>query len=120
MAELEARLRKAFSEPTGWLLGAEHVDEMVAHLLTHLESTGPRAYVIGLPVVITVHDDGRVEFSVDVSEASDLWEAFADPDDAYPTSIVEADIARVDAATAHQYLPTVTLSPTTPQEPNDA
>jgi hypothetical protein len=34
--DIEARLRKAFSEPTGWLLAAEHVDEMVAHLVKAL------------------------------------------------------------------------------------
>lgn len=32
---------------------------------------GPRTYVIGLPVVITVHDDGTVTFEADLSEASE-------------------------------------------------
>lgn len=29
----------------------------------------PRTYVAGLPVLITVHDDGTVEYEVDTSEA---------------------------------------------------
>lgn len=34
-----------------------------------------RTYVVGLPVVITVHDDGRVEYEVDTAEASsEMWE----------------------------------------------
>lgn len=28
-----------------------------------------RSYCVGLPVVITVHDDGRITYSVDVSDA---------------------------------------------------
>ncbi len=31
--------------------------------------TAPRTYAIGLPVFVTVHDDGRVTYDIDVSEA---------------------------------------------------
>lgn len=34
--------------------------------------TEPRTYVVGLPVVITVHDDGTVTADVDLSEAAEL------------------------------------------------
>lgn len=35
----------------------------------------PRTYVVGLPVVFTVHDDGTVTAEVDLSEASSApWE----------------------------------------------
>jgi hypothetical protein len=30
----------------------------------------PRSYVVGLPVVVTVHDDGTVKYWVDTSETS--------------------------------------------------
>lgn len=29
-----------------------------------------RSYCVGLPVIITVHDDGRITYSVDLSEAA--------------------------------------------------
>lgn len=34
-----------------------------------------RTYVVGLPVVLTVHSDGSVTAEVDLSEASDLDDA---------------------------------------------
>jgi hypothetical protein len=38
-----------------------------------------RSYAVGLPVVITVHDDGTVEYDVDTTEAgSAIWEDGAD------------------------------------------
>lgn len=43
-----------------------------------------RTYVIGLPVVLTLHDDGSVTASVDLSEADDLWDA-STPDGQLPT-----------------------------------
>lgn len=76
----------------------------------------PRTYCLGLPVVITVHDDGRVEFSVDASEASDLWEAVGE--NAPPDDVVEADIARVDVAVTHSQLPAVTLPAPTQENPD--
>lgn len=33
-----------------------------------------RSYVIGLPVVITIDDDGKVTAEVDLSEATDIHE----------------------------------------------
>lgn len=41
--------------------------------------TAPRSYVIGLPVVVTVHDDGTVTYDIDTSEASDAPRGY-DPD----------------------------------------
>lgn len=35
----------------------------------------PRTYVVGLPVVITVHPDGTVTAEVDLSEADDIFDA---------------------------------------------
>lgn len=36
---------------------------------------GGRSYVLGLPVVMTVHPDGRVSAEVDLSEADDLFDS---------------------------------------------
>lgn len=33
--------------------------------------TAPRTYVVGLPVMVTVHDDGTVTYDIDTSEATD-------------------------------------------------
>lgn len=35
------------------------------------EAPSQRSYVIGLPVIVTVHDDGRVEFATDLAEVTD-------------------------------------------------
>lgn len=43
-----------------------------------------REYWIGLPVGVTVHDDGRVTYSIDTSEATDIdedsaaWEEYGE------------------------------------------
>lgn len=65
----------------------------------------PRTYVIGLPVVITVHDDGTVTAEVDLSEASDLHDSSASYDEALTAlsdderdAIIDADIDRVENA----------------------
>lgn len=81
----------------------------------------PRAYVVGLPVAVTVYDDGRVEFSVDVSEADDIEPPVdAEGVSLYPEAIVDADAAQInDVTSRHPFLPTVTLS-ATPQESPDA
>lgn len=55
----------------------------------------PRTYVIGLPVVITVHDDGTVEAQVDLSEASDLDDGLTEVVD---DELLEADVKRVRTA----------------------
>jgi len=64
-----------------------------------------RTYVIGLPVVITVADDGTVTAEVDLSEASDLHDSSASYDerlDALPEperdAVIDADIAAVQKA----------------------
>ncbi|MBT0993900.1 hypothetical protein KIN34_06315 [Cellulomonas sp. DKR-3] len=39
--------------------------------------TAPRTYAIGLPVFVTVHDDGTVTYDIDVADAADApaaWE----------------------------------------------
>lgn len=38
------------------------------------DSVLDRSYVVGVPLAITVHDDGRVTFDVDLSEISDADE----------------------------------------------
>lgn len=59
-----------------------------------------RCYVVGLPVVVTIHDDGRVTAEVDLSEASDLWDA-STPDGQDTSDVtVEADAAVVEQAVA--------------------
>ena len=55
-----------------------------------------RTYVVGLPVLVTVDDDGTVTAEVDMSEADDLWSG--EPD--YPTGVVDADIRTIAAAVA--------------------
>lgn len=61
----------------------------------------PRTYVIGLPVIVTVSDDGTVSTEADMSEASsELWEGVP-TDDAmrplYTDDTVERDRAIIDA-----------------------
>lgn len=64
-----------------------------------------RSYVIGLPVVITVYDDGTVKAEVDLSEASDLHDSSVSfdqtlealPDDER-NEIMDADIDRIENA----------------------
>lgn len=62
-----------------------------------------RAYVVGLPVVLTVHDDGRVTAEVDLSEAYDVWDASTpeDQDDSEDVLISDSEAisAAVDAKT---------------------
>lgn len=58
-----------------------------------------RSYVIGLPVIVTVHEDGTVSAEVDLSECDDLHEATEDSESpAYTSAEVDADIATVGAA----------------------
>jgi len=58
-----------------------------------------RKYLLGLPVVVAVYDDGRVQYLVDTAEASmELNREY--PNDEYPDyseAIVKADIERIDA-----------------------
>lgn len=61
----------------------------------------PRTYCVGLPVVITVHTDGRVEATVDLSEASDLWEGAMHDDQGeflVTEDEIKTDIRRVSFA----------------------
>ena len=56
-----------------------------------------RSYVVGLPVMVTVDDSGKVTYEVDTAETGvSLWE---DEDNcaSYGDALVEADIARVEA-----------------------
>lgn len=56
-----------------------------------------RSYVVGLPVIVTVHTDGRVTYEVDVSE---MAQAIAEDDQ------TDADIAQqiMDAKIVEDYL----------------
>lgn len=58
-----------------------------------------RTYVVGLPVVIEVRDDGRVEYTVDTSEASDgMREQFYESEDiTWSQEELLLDMAIVDA-----------------------
>ena len=60
----------------------------------------PRSYVVGLPVIISVWDDGGVSYEIDTSEASRevsrTWdEGTINPP---PEAVVMADVDRIDAA----------------------
>lgn len=61
-------------------------------------ATGSRCYVIGLPVVVTVHDDGRVTAEVDLSEAADLWEASTPDGQANDDATVGSDVTAAEKA----------------------
>lgn len=59
----------------------------------------PRTYVVGLPVILTVSDDGRVVFEVDFSEAikgmqEDFWTAEQPIDEA----VFAADASSIERA----------------------
>jgi hypothetical protein len=57
-----------------------------------------RHYAVGLPVAITVHEDGRVEFDVDLSEAAEsIWDDM-DADERYEVGQITADEAAINAA----------------------
>lgn len=61
----------------------------------------PRSYVVGLPVVITVHPDGRVTAEVDLSEASDISDALPCDEHGvalYTDAQIDADAAVIEAA----------------------
>lgn len=65
----------------------------------NLESETPppkRTYVVGVPLVITVTDDGVVTFDVDLSEAADLSEAVENKNG----HRTDDDEAAIDAALA--------------------
>lgn len=58
----------------------------------------PRFYAVGLPVAITVHEDGTVEFDVDLSEAAEsIWDD-ADAEDRYEVGEMTEDEAAINAA----------------------
>lgn len=57
-----------------------------------------RTYVIGLPVVVTVHDDGRVEAEVDLSEAYDVWDASTPEGQDDSEDVLTADSEAISAA----------------------
>lgn len=57
-----------------------------------------RTYVIGLPVVITVYDDGTVTAEVDLSEAADLNDASIPEGQADDIGTLDRDSAAVEDA----------------------
>jgi hypothetical protein len=68
--------------------------------------TAPRTYAVGLPVLVTVHDDGTVTFDIDISEAADAISEIQEGDvileDAdgnesiVPQFVIESDVHAVD------------------------
>lgn len=67
--------------------------------------SAPRTYTLGLPVFVTVHDDGTVTYDIDVADAADAPGAW-EPDYmvmydehgkpiAVTNAIVNADTARI-------------------------
>jgi hypothetical protein len=59
---------------------------------------GARTYVVGLPVVVEVDDNGRVTFEVDLSEAGT---SLADDEDAaagHPDEVLADDARQVERA----------------------
>jgi len=83
-----------------WLEGGrvEYADLMFSHGdPVEVEVVDSRTYVVGLPVIVTVHDDGRVEYEVDTAEAAgDIWENI--PDESTLTDEeITADQDRIEA-----------------------
>jgi hypothetical protein len=74
-----------------------------------------RSYVVGLPVIVTVHDDGTVTYEVDTSEAAG---AIADDGSTDVTEDQRADdVAAVDAALTRVALSRLLNTPlTTPDQ----
>lgn len=61
----------------------------------------PRIYAVGLPVIITVHDNGTVEWSIDKSDtAKEISENYPSPyvDPPVTEAQVEDDIERIENA----------------------
>lgn len=73
-----------------------------------------RTYVVGVPLAITVDENGRVTFDVDLSEVGDFVEHVEEG--SIPDSIVDADVLTVEAAATtlgnHHTLPVITVNPT--------
>lgn len=70
-----------------------------------------RNYVVGLPVCVTVHDDGRVTLDVDLAEISDVLENV----EGEITPAVEADVDTMSEAVGRiGNCLTMTIHPTIP------
>lgn len=70
-----------------------------------------RGYVVGVPLAITVHDDGRVTLDVDLAEITDFTENIEGEYD----DTTDADVAVVsDAAARVGNCLTVTINPARP------
>lgn len=68
-----------------------------------MNSTHDRTYVVGLPVVITIHPDGSVLAEVDLSEAYDIYDGAPLDDDLMPLyddETINVDVLTVSAAVA--------------------
>lgn len=57
-----------------------------------------RTYVVGLPVVLTVHADGRVTAEVDLSEAYDVWDSSTPEGQDDSEDVLVADSETISAA----------------------
>lgn len=60
-----------------------------------------RSYVVGLPVVITVHDDGTVKWEIDKGEAADDLDEHGDS--GYDDDVISADAAIIRAAVQREW-----------------
>ena len=62
------------------------------------EESTSRTYVVGLPVIVTVHDDGTVEYTVDTSEAGEaIREDVSETDDREALAQAQRDAAMAEA-----------------------
>lgn len=61
-----------------------------------MPTTEPRTYVVGLPVAVTVHDDGTVTYDVDTSEAGQAVSEADAPDDVVTDEQAEAYVRQAD------------------------
>jgi hypothetical protein len=57
----------------------------------------PRVYLVGLPVMVVVHDDGTVVYEVDTSEAGASLFETEHIETEYDEDTIAADAARVEA-----------------------
>jgi hypothetical protein len=59
-------------------------------------ATEARTYAVGLPVLVTVHPDGRVQYDVDTAETSSAMLSDSDTGQGYTDEQIDRDRAAVD------------------------
>lgn len=57
----------------------------------------PREYVIGLPVIVTIHDDGTVKYEIDTAETGVSLYVDEEASENYASEQIAADAERADA-----------------------